>query len=228
MNQVARKFSAVIFDLDGTLVDSEPLYLEADQTIFRPLGIIVEAEHKKPYTGLSSHCFLSDIKKQYNLSLSVEELLRRKNAAYMELAQERTHVFPEMRTFVSLLKEHGYPLAVASGSSKEVIDAVLEAADLHNYFDVTLSSAQVKQGKPAPDVFLEAARLLNTPPQACLVMEDSRYGVEAAKKAQMSCIAIPPAEAAPLAECFYKAELLFANGMDEFSASKAFAWLHQA
>ena len=227
MNQAARKFSAVIFDLDGTLVDSEPLYLEADQKIFRPLGIIVEAEYKKSYTGLSSHCFLADIKKQYDLSISVEELLTRKNAAYMELAQERTHVFPEMRTFVSLLKEHGYPLAVASGSSKEVIDAVLEAADLHNYFDVTLSSAQVKQGKPAPDVFLEAARLLNTPPQACLVMEDSCYGVEAAKNAQMSCIAIPPAEAAPLEECFYEAELLFAKGMAEFTAAKAFAWLRQ-
>ena len=227
MNQAARKFSAVIFDLDGTLVDSEPLYLEADQKIFRPLGIIVEAEHKKPYTGLSSHCFLADIKKQYDLSLSVEELLTRKNAAYMELAQERTHVFPEMRTFVRLLKEHGYPLAVASGSSKEVIDAVLEAADLLTYFDVTLSSSQVKKGKPAPDVFLEAARLLNTPPQACLVMEDSCYGVEAAKNAHMSCIAIPPAEAAPLADCFYEAELLFAKGMAEFTAAKAFAWLHQ-
>ena len=227
MNQAARKFSAVIFDLDGTLVDSEPLYLEADQKIFRPLGIIVEAEHKKPYTGLSSHCFLADIKKQYDISISVEELLTRKNAAYMELAQERTHVFPEMRTFVSLLKEHGYPLAVASGSSKEVIDAVLEAADLLTYFDVTLSSSQVKKGKPAPDVFLEAARLLNTPPQACLVMEDSCYGVEAAKNAQMSCIAIPPAEAAPLADCFYEAELLFAKGMAEFTAAKAFAWLRQ-
>ena len=227
MKQPTRKFSAVIFDLDGTLVDSEPLYLEADQKIFRPLGIIVEAEHKKPYTGLSSHCFLADIKKQYDLSISVEELLTRKNAAYMELAQERTHVFPEMRTFVSLLKEHGYPLAVASGSSKEVIDAVLEAADLLTYFDVTLSSSQVKKGKPAPDVFLEAARLLNTPPQACLVMEDSCYGVEAAKNAQMSCIAIPPAEAAPLADCFYEAELLFAKGMDEFTAAKAFAWLRQ-
>ena len=227
MNQAARKFSAVIFDLDGTLVDSEPLYLEADQKIFRPLGIIVEAEYKKPYTGLSSHCFLADIKKQYDLSISVEELLTRKNAAYMELAQERTHVFPEMRTFVSLLKEHGYPLAVASGSSKEVIDAVLEAADLLTYFNVTLSSSQVKKGKPAPDVFLEAARLLNTPPQACLVMEDSCYGVEAAKNAQMSCIAIPPAEAAPLADCFYEAELLFAKGMAEFTAAKAFAWLRQ-
>ena len=227
MKQPTRKFSAVIFDLDGTLVDSEPLYLEADQKIFRPLGIIVEAEHKKPYTGLSSHCFLADIKKQYDLSISVEELLTRKNAAYMELAQERTHVFPEMRTFVRLLKEHGYPLAVASGSSKEVIDAVLEAADLLTYFDVTLSSSQVKKGKPAPDVFLEAARLLNTPPQACLVMEDSCYGVEAAKNAQMSCIAIPPAEAAPLADCFYEAELLFAKGMAEFTAAKAFAWLRQ-
>ena len=227
MNQAARKFSAVIFDLDGTLVDSEPLYLEADQKIFRPLGIIVEAEHKKPYTGLSSHCFLADIKKQYDLSISVEELLTRKNAAYMELAQERTHVFPEMRTFVSLLKEHGYPLAVASGSSKEVIDAVLEAADLLTYFDVTLSSSQVKKGKPAPDVFLEAARLLNTPPQACLVMEDSRYGVEAAKNAQMSCIAIPPAEAAPLPDCCYEAEVRFAKGMAEFTAARAFAWLRQ-
>ena len=227
MNQAARKFSAVIFDLDGTLVDSEPLYLEADQKIFRPLGIIVEAEHKKPYTGLSSHCFLADIKKQYDLSISVEELLTRKNAAYMEMARKRTHVFPEMRIFVHLLKEHGYPLAVASGSSKEVIDAVLEAADLLTYFDVTLSSSQVKKGKPAPDVFLEAARLLNTPPQACLVMEDSRYGVEAAKNAQMSCIAIPPAEAAPLADCFYEAELLFAKGMAEFTAAKAFAWLRQ-
>lgn len=222
-----RKIEAVIFDLDGTLVDSEPVYLEADKQVFSKYGINVDMNFKKKYVGLASRIMLEELRNLYNLSESVDELVAQKNACYLKLAKTKTIVFAEMRKLVKLLKENSYPLAVASGSSKEVIDATLEIAGLRQYFDVTLSSTQVSSGKPAPDVFLAAAKMLKVSPEKCLVVEDSRYGVEAAKHAQMYCIGVPSLTAEPLHECFNTADLLFAKGMDSFAAATVLEWLNK-
>jgi len=216
---------AVIFDLDGTLIDSEPNYLEADKRIFADYGFLdYNMEIHSQYIGFGSKEMMEDMKKKYHINESTEKLVAGKNRYYMEIARNNTPVFPEMQEFLELLRVHDYPLALASGSSPAVIDEVLEITQLRKYFQVVLSAENVKQGKPEPDIFLEAARQLQRPPGNCLVMEDSHFGVEAAKRAAMYCIALP-SPVMVLGEDFMQADLLLKQGIAEFSAAKAFAWV---
>jgi beta-phosphoglucomutase-like phosphatase (HAD superfamily) len=116
-------------------------------------------------------------------------------------------------------------MAVASGSSFPVIEAVLDVADLARYFSVAVSADSVPRGKPAPDLFLETARRLGVRPENCVVVEDARYGVIAARRAGMRCIAIPYLVEEPVSAEFLTADLLFPGGMGSFSAKLAFDWI---
>ena len=225
MDNKIREIKAVIFDLDGTLVDSEPVYLEADKKLFARYGIEIDTAFKSRYVGRAAWEMLQEVKLMYHLSETVAELVAEKNAIYLELARQKTCVFPEMRKFVRLLHENNYPMAVASGSSQEVIDEVLNNTDMEQYFVSAISSTNVKRGKPAPDVFLEAAKRLTIQPENCLVMEDSHYGVEAAKSAGMYCIAAPFDAGGAMHGSFQQADLLFEQGIESFKAKEAFCWL---
>jgi HAD superfamily hydrolase (TIGR01509 family) len=134
-------------------------------------------------------------------------------------------VFPEMLKFLQLLKKDNFPMAIASGSSPEIIEMILSITNIKPYFDVVLSAEEVKRGKPAPDIFIETAKLLGISPTNCLVLEDSQYGVEAAKSAGMYCISIPFPPSEQLHDSFMKADFLYRNGMDDFFAEQAFEWL---
>ncbi|WP_246588980.1 HAD family hydrolase [Pelorhabdus rhamnosifermentans] len=218
---------AVIFDLDGTLIDSESNYLEAERRLFADYGFTnYNMEIHSQYIGFGSKEMMEDMKKKYHIHESIENLLAGKNRYYSEIARKNTVVFPEMQKFLELLHVHDYPLALASGSSPAVIDEILEITQLRKYFQVVLSAEDVKQGKPEPDIFLEAAEQLQKDPEHCLVVEDSHFGVEAAKRASMYCIALPSPEMA-IGEDFMQADLLLRQGVKEFLAEKAFAWLKE-
>ena len=219
------KVKAVIFDLDGTLVDSEPNYSEADNKTLAEYGIVLSAEMKKKYVGIGTKEMMEDIKKMYDINETIENLVSKNNKNYLEIAKENTPVFPEMHKFLQFLKSNNYPLALASGSSPEIIEIVLSITKLKEYFDVVLSAEQVEKGKPAPDVFLEAAKQLGVPFENCLVIEDSKPGVEAAKSASMYCIALPYMMKESPTDSFIMADLLFKNGICEFRAEKAIEWL---
>lgn len=220
------KVKAVIFDLDGTLVDSEPNYSEADNKTLAEYGIVeLSAEMKRKYVGIGTKEMMEDIKKMYDINETIENLVSKKNKYYLEIAKENTPVFPEMHKFLQFLKSNNYPLALASGSSPEIIETVLSITKLKEYFDVVLSAEQVEKGKPAPDVFLEAAKQLGVPFENCLVIEDSKPGVEAAKSASMYCIALPYMMKESPTDSFIMADLLFKNGICEFRAEKAIEWL---
>jgi len=129
-----------------------------------------------------------------------------------------------MIKFLEMLKKEKIPAVLATGSSSEIIETVLSVTKLKNFFEIAISSDVVKNPKPAPDVFLEASKRLGIPPENCLVMEDSQYGVEAAKRAFMYCAAMPfVTDVMP--DSFMMADLLFKNGMPEFSAKKVFKWM---
>ncbi|MBH8586778.1 MULTISPECIES: HAD family phosphatase [Thermoactinomyces] len=132
-----------------------------------------------------------------------------------------------MKKFLHILQENKVPLALVSGSSPDIIEEILSVTRLSPFFDAVVSSENVKKGKPEPDVFLEAARQLAIRPEHCLVVEDSPYGVEAAKRAGMYCVAIPYLAEKPLPDGFQKADYLVKEGMRCFSAEKTFAWLRQ-
>ncbi|HUX50313.1 MAG TPA: HAD family phosphatase [Spirochaetia bacterium] len=216
---------AVIFDLDGTVVDSEEIYREADRIFLARHGIKYTVEMWQNTLGIGSQAMISMMHEQIGLHYSAENLLKEKNDIYLELAATRTRAFPEMVNLIEQLSELGIPLAVATGSSIAVVDAVLAITGLRNRFEVIVSSEEVPRGKPAPDVFLEAARRLGADASVCTVIEDSQYGVEAAVTGGMSCIAVPTVQTRPLPDSFMRAGLLFESGMSEFSAEKAFQWI---
>ncbi|MEU0105653.1 HAD family phosphatase [Streptomyces sp. NPDC006251] len=217
---------SVIFDLDGTLVDSEPNYYEAGRQTLAEHGVpgFSWADHER-YVGISTQETVADWKERYGLRASVEELFSDKNRRYLELARTSTRAYPEMRAFVELLAAEDVPMAVASGSSPEAIEAVLSGTGLAALLPTVVSADEVAHGKPAPDVFLEAARRLGSDPADCVVLEDAAPGAAAAHAAGMCCIAIPYVPAQADAPEFATAGLLLRGGQEEFTARTAYDWL---
>ncbi|MEU5536805.1 HAD family phosphatase [Streptomyces sp. NPDC020362] len=220
---------AVIFDLDGTLVDSEPNYYEASRQALAEHGVpdFTWAEHES-YVGISTRETVGIWRERYGLGAPVDELLDVTNRRYLELARTRTPAYPEMRKFVELLAAEGVPLAVASGSSPEAMAAILAGTGLDAFLRTAVSADEVDHGKPAPDVFLEAARRLGADPADCVVLEDAAPGAAAAHAAGMRCIAIPYVAAQADAPGFATAALLLRGGQTEFTAQSAYAWLMAA
>ncbi|MFH8493090.1 HAD family hydrolase [Streptomyces coeruleorubidus] len=217
---------SVIFDLDGTLVDSEPNYYEAGRQTLAEHGVpdFDWTDHER-YVGISTQETVADWIERYGLRASVEELFTAKNRRYLELARSSTRAYPEMRNFVELLAAEGVPMAVASGSSLEAIEAVLTGTGLDAHLRTVVSADEVPHGKPAPDVFLEAARRLGADPAACVVLEDAAPGAAAAHAAGMRCIALPYVAAQADAPEFATAGLLLRGGQEEFTAQAAYDWL---
>ncbi len=168
---------------------------------------------------------MTDLKKKYQLKESIGELLIKKNKLYLDIAMNNTRIYPEMLALMDKLLDAGYPMALASGSSPEILKALCDKLGLNKYFTKIISAEDVGRSKPEPDIFLHTAKLLGTPPENCVVLEDSKYGVEAAKRAFMKCIAIPYLTEKPLDFTFYMADLLFENGMNTFQPDKAFEWI---
>ncbi|MFF8730595.1 HAD family hydrolase [Streptomyces sp. NPDC015171] len=217
---------SVIFDLDGTLVDSEPNYYEASREILAEHGVpgFSWADHEH-YVGISTQETVTSWRERYGLRVPAAELLAAVNRRYLELARTSTRAYPEMRAFVELLAAANVPMAVASGSSPEAIEAILTGTGLGTFLHTVVSADEVPRSKPAPDVFLEAARRLGAAPADCVVLEDAAPGAAAAHAAGMRCIAVP--YVAEQADCpgFATASLLLRGGQPEFSARSAYAWL---
>ncbi|MFF2125104.1 HAD family hydrolase [Streptomyces olivochromogenes] len=218
--------TSVIFDLDGTLVDSEPNYFEAGRQTLAEQGItdFTWAEHER-YVGISTRETVALWQERYGLRPPLDALLADMNRRYLELARAATHVYPEMRKFVELLAAEGASMAVASGSSPAAIEAILTGTGLAAHLTTVVSADEVAHGKPAPDVFLEAARRLEADPADCVVLEDAAPGAAAAHAAGMRCIAVPYVAAQADDPAFATAGLLLRGGQGEFTAQAAYDWL---
>lgn len=222
---------SVIFDLDGTLVDSEPNYYEAGRRLLARYGVpdFGWEEHAR-YIGIGTRETLAELRGKYGLDADVDTLLAENNRLYLELARTATEVFPEMRKLVERLYADGVPMAVASGSSRAAIEAVLAGTGLDAQLGeaaggVLVSAEEVAHGKPAPDVFLAAAARLSAEPGYCAVFEDAAPGVSAAFAAGMRCLAVPYVRGSESDPAFGTADLLFRGGMADFRAEAAYVWL---
>lgn len=214
--------------MDGTLLDSEPIFLKADMAVVAAFGgFMTEKEHDQ-YIGIGNKVFLSKVKEMYNIEIALEELVAFQEKTYMEMARAEIAAFPEMVKFARWVRNRGWGSAIASGSAKSVIDELTGMTAVQDLFDHRISSEEVQNGKPAPDVFLEAAKRLKVNPEDCLVMEDSPYGVEAAQRAGMSCVAVPMPVIQDVNSYLPKADLLFEKGMQEFSCDALLEWLGEA
>ncbi|MFC8596454.1 HAD family hydrolase [Streptomyces atroolivaceus] len=217
---------SVLFDLDGTLIDSEPNYYEAGRRLLARYGVRdFSWENHTRFIGIGTRETLTVLREEYGIEAPVDELLAGKNALYLELAGASTTAFPEMRILVERLHGDGIPMAVASGSSRAAIAATLSVTGLDTYLPVYVSAEEVARGKPEPDVFLEAARRLGVAADSCVVLEDAVPGLRAAHAAGMRCVAVPLPDASADKAAFGKAELLFPGGQEEFTAAALLDWL---
>ncbi len=180
---------AVIFDMDGVIIDSEPFHYEVNKRIFASLGIEVSEEEYRGYIGVSNTNMWSAIRLKHGLGYTVKELASMQvagNIAFME--KERVDSVPGVLDLINGLKKEGFILGLASSSPYLIIDMVLDRFNIRPAFDGVVSGEDFKNGKPAPDIFLKTAELLDVSPGQCLVIEDATHGVRAAKSAGMKCI----------------------------------------
>lgn len=177
---------AIIFDCDGTLVDTPPLYARAWAAGVQASGKAMAREWYLARAGMSEYALLDAFEAQEGVTLDRGEVVRLMRAAFLE----DLHVLREIEAVVAVAREnHGQrPMAVASGGSRAIVSATLQATNLLPLFDTVVTIDDVGRAKPAPDLFLEAARRLGVPPENCLVFEDSREGLEAAKRAGMRAV----------------------------------------
>ena len=220
-----RTLGLVIFDLDGTLIDSEANHYESDRILLSRRGITFSREDKKAFVGKDIVEMVRRIKANYDLDDDVMALVDEKNALYRKIALANTRMYPTIKPLLEGLAERKAPMAVATGSNAFIASEILESFGVRPYFTQIVSSSEVRRGKPAPDIFLEAARRMNATPDETVVFEDTRYGVEAALEAGMHCVALPgPGEDASL-PVFSRAGFLVPGGPDMLDTIELFHWL---
>jgi HAD superfamily hydrolase (TIGR01509 family) len=181
---------AVVFDLDGVLIQSEEVWDTVRERYTRERGGRYDAEIQRAMMGMSSTEWSRFLHETAGVPDSPEEI---NDAVVQRMLQAYAARLPLIDGAVEAVERlaAGYTLAVASSSNRPLIDAVLDAAGLGRYFAATVSSEEVERGKPAPDVYLEAARRLGVEPTSCAAVEDSHGGIRSAKAAGMHVIAIP-------------------------------------
>ena len=204
---------AVVFDLDGVLIDSEHVWDEVREELARERGARWHERAQADMMGMSSPEWSRHMHDVLGLPESPEEIndevLRRMEARY------RDHL-PLVDGAVDAVRRlsGSFRLALASSSNRPLIDAVLEAGGLVHEFEVTVSSEEVARGKPAPDVFLETARRLGVGPTSCAAVEDSGNGIRAARAAGMRVIAIPNGRYPPPPDALALADLVLDSPAD--------------
>jgi sugar-phosphatase len=184
--------AAIIFDMDGLLVDSEPLWRIAEIETLSVVGVPITEEDAVQTTGLRTDEVVELWYARYPWPDPPKKAIEAQIITRLiALTRERGQVMPGVRETLETVSGAGYPLAIASSSSSEIITAVLDTFGIAAYFQVAQSAEHEPYGKPHPGVYIEAARRLNVAPWRCLAFEDSPNGVIAAKAARMRCIAVP-------------------------------------
>lgn len=180
---------AVLFDMDGVIVDSEPMHGQSVILTLKDFGINVDMEYFNQFIGSTNIYLWGEAIKEFGLDATVEGLLKIQMDKKRFLIERDGHQRIEgIKELVESLKNKGMKLAVASSSSLPYINEVITKLGIIQHFDQLVSGEDVPNPKPAPDVFLKAARVLEVDPSECLVIEDSNHGVNAAKNAKMACI----------------------------------------
>ena len=186
-----RNLKAVLFDMDGVLVDSEELIYLAAKQMFAEHGIEVTQEDFKPFIGAGENNYLGGVAKKYNLDIDIEHDKARTYEIYAEIAPEKLKVIPGVVQFINRCKSKNLKLAVATSADEIKMKINLKAAGLDNgIFDVTVNGLEVVNKKPHPEIYLRTAKKLQVKPFECLVVEDAVNGVESARAAGAKCLAV--------------------------------------
>lgn len=184
------KKTTIIFDMDGVLVDSEPVILESAIRGLREYGVESSPEDFTPFIGTGEDRFIGGVAEKYNVSYKLE-MKKRVYEIYLDIVKDKLKVYDGVQELILALKDEGWKLALASSADFIKVEANLIVADIPlTHFDAIVSGEDVIEKKPSPDIFLLAARKVNSHPSECIVVEDALNGVEAAKRAGMTSIAL--------------------------------------
>lgn len=187
----AEGFDAVIFDCDGTLVNSMPYHFEAwcEALSLYGAGNIFKEDVFYAMGGRPTKDIVVELNDEYGLKLDPETIAFAKREAFLNKLR-KIELIDEVAAFAESLRGK-LPMAIATGGSRHVIEKTLQAVNVSDVFDEVVTADDVALGKPAPDIFLKAAELLGVKPERCLVLEDAPAGVMAAQLAGMTVISIP-------------------------------------
>ena len=184
-----RAFGGYIFDCDGTIADNMPLHYRAWSMAMADFGGEYPEELFYAWGGRPTAVIVGLLNEKYGLTLDVDETVQRKEKYYLTLIPEVVPV-PEVLEIVKSM--HGtVPLSVVSGGHRELVEATLDVFGIRDLFQAIVCAEDYKRGKPHPEPFLLAAKLMSVPPEDCVVFEDSPIGIEAAKAANMAWVHVP-------------------------------------
>lgn len=186
-----RRFGGYIFDCDGTIADTMPLHYIAWAQAMADFGGTFPEDLFYSWGGKPTTVIVEQLNAMYGLDLDVETTVAKKESYYLKTVSQVAPVEPVLAFAKSI---HGTaPMAIASGGHHELVDATLDALGITYLFDTVVCAEDYKNGKPAPDPFLEAAKRLGVPPHDCVVFEDSPTGIAAAEAAGMAHVFVPTA-----------------------------------
>lgn len=180
---------AVIFDMDGVLIDSEPLHFSAIEEVLLMHGITIQKGYLDKFVGDTNERAWEVMKKEFRLQDAIGFYIKQQIQRTIDcLWRDDYGPIEGVPELLQQLKSAGYPLAIASSSPPEIIQNIIDRIGIGSYIDKWVSGNEVQESKPAPDIYLRAAEMLGYKPANCLAVEDSYYGVTAAKAAGMKCI----------------------------------------
>ena len=181
---------AVIFDLDGTLVDSMWMWETIDIEFLGKYGYSCPPELQKTIEGMGFTETAVYFKERFSLPLSIEEIKQIWTEMSIDKYRNEVPLKPGAKEFLTYLKEHGIKAGIATSNGREMVEAVLESLGVRGFFQVVTTACEVNAGKPAPDIYLYVAEKLGVKPEDCMVFEDVPAGILAGKRAGMTVYAI--------------------------------------
>jgi HAD superfamily hydrolase (TIGR01509 family) len=205
---------AVIFDMDGVIVDSEPYSMQALIDTLRQYGVEpTEDELQRSYGRRVRDDFV-DYFSRHGVTADVNIAIAHKHARYYHLAAGHLKPLPGVVALLRRLRDHGYSLALASSGDRVKVAFGMQALALIGSFEAVVTGDDVSHSKPDPEIYLIAAQRLRVPPAACIAIEDAPAGVKAAKRAGMRCIAVTNSV---VSDRLYKADLIVDSLADDLS-----------
>ena len=198
--------NAVIFDMDGVMIDSEPLWEKTERILLARRSIDYSPDYRDKIVGLNQRDSGRLLVDTFDLDETVEDIINERISILTSIYEEELELIPALVPLLEQLAREGYRLAVASSSPLRVVTFVLDMFSLHDHFLAVVSGDSVGNGKPHPDIYMHTAETLGVKPAECVAIEDSINGLRSAKCAGMYCIAIPDRRLTP--EQFRSADII--------------------
>src|SRR5437763_1175598 len=188
---MSQQFRAVIFDLDGVVADSEPWWNEIDAKLLAEHGVTYRGEYHRNVLGVSYRLAVEFYKKAFGLSVSTDEVMRRRGEIAADFFANRIDVFPSTKPVLQELRQMNLRLAVATSSMSASARPFLARHALTTFLEVVITGEEVEHGKPHPGIYLREAEKLGIAAEACIVIEDALSGIAAAKAEKNGDAALP-------------------------------------